>query len=182
MPTSFFQSCLGPSFPQVAGEIFSSETPSRLAPRHCGQSTPCAKDWKRETDTTSNANRDELLIIARGRSRFAQCQTQHRAVSAPELSSKFLRADAMIPCKIDTFARIRVLSPDRGLHDVEDRDPINPARGLTMTLIASARSLLRRMGCQTDGVGSADNHEEQSCRVRHQWPARHTRVPRLFLQ
>ena len=76
MPTSFFQSCFGPSFPQLAGEIFSVEIPSRLMPRHCGQSTAWAKGRrKKDAVTTNKTSEGVLFMIASGRSRFTRCQT-----------------------------------------------------------------------------------------------------------
>ena len=77
MPTSFFQSCFGPSFPQFAGEIFSLEIPSRLMPRHCGQSTACAKGWaKKQADTASDTSEEELFMTPTG-------TVASRAVNAP---------------------------------------------------------------------------------------------------
>ena len=72
----FFQSCLGPFLPQLAGEISSLETPSRLVPRHCGQSTASAKGrGKQNPATTNKVGEGMLFIIASRRSRFTRCQT-----------------------------------------------------------------------------------------------------------
>ena len=63
MPTCFFQSCLGPSFSQFAGEIFSVEVPSRLAPRHCGHSTALAKEWRKQDADTASQTSEGVLFM-----------------------------------------------------------------------------------------------------------------------
>ena len=133
MPTSFFQSSLGPSFPQLAGEIFSVEIPSRLAPRHCGQSTAFAKEQrKQDADTASKASESVLFMIASGRSPFVRCQTRRPAANAQEVHPNF-RA-RMLCANHDTYS---LANPDGQV-----------ASG-THSRLRSIPAKVRIAGCQT---------------------------------